>query len=134
MYIEIDQDGNVLNTDTGQFPGGEWYPDDTVIEMVSLERREIVGSGGVMRIMPPSFQAADWPQRAARQWNATTLEWESTGGQTQETDLERSIRLLENNEVPDTLTDDQVVAYFRHIRVILLGILKLIYRRLGRVK
>lgn len=101
MYIELDNDGNVLNTSDEQFAGGEWYPGDTVIEMVDLNRLVIVGSGGVLRIMPPEFQAGDWPRRAARTWNLSTKLWDSTGGQTEETDLEQAVRLLRDNPLPE---------------------------------
>lgn len=107
MKVELDNDGNVLNTldDDDPSAAGEWYPDDTVIKPADLDLMKVVASGGVLRIMPPAFQAADWPTRAARQWNAGTKSWDATGGQTSESALEKAIRLLRNNPVPDAPAD-----------------------------
>lgn len=110
MRIELNPDGTVLNAwdDDDPSAGGETYPEDTVIlqETPGGKRRPNV---------PPRIsrdQAPDWPTRAARQWNETTSLWESTGGQPQESDLERVVRLLRNNPVdqlPSSPTAAQIV-------------------------
>lgn len=137
MRIEFDAAGNVLNTyDVGTV--GEWYPDDTRIR-AETEQGE-PRPWGALRIS--RHQAPDWPHRAARAWNETTRTWEPTGGEPQESDLERAIRLLKNNpvpELPESPTTADVVAqvrlhqqYLEGYRKIILRLLAFIGRRIHR--
>lgn len=119
MYIELNPDGSVLNTyDTNT--AGEWYPDDTALIQESVDGLKY----------SPTFplrisrlkQSPDWPDRAAREYNTETNLWESTGEPTQETDLEKAIRLLRENEVPaapddlpDSPTNAQLVQQLRDV-------------------
>lgn len=133
MIIQLDGDIviNVFDDGSGQ---GEWYPDDTVIGQRDERGRELPTAP--LRIVEQ--QPEGWAERAARQW--VDGRWQSTGGQTGETDLEQAIKRLRNTpvpELPQSPTAAEIVAqvrahqrYIEGYRRILLRVLVFIGRRL----
>lgn len=122
MRITFYPDGSVAATYSAAQnapPEAEWYPDDTRIAPANDEGKAI--GRGPIRVL--AAQPDGWGARAARQWDPAARAWAATGSQPSESDLERAIRLLENNQVPDTITLAQARVYFVHIREILLAIL-----------
>lgn len=129
MRIDLKANGSVRNTFEGGSPGDvDWYPDDTRFEQ----------RGGSGPVWIASEQPAGWAARAARHWDGNS--WAPTGGTPQESDLEKAIRRLTNNpvpELPDSPTAAQVVAqvklhqrYIEGYRQVLLKVLIFIGRRL----
>lgn len=95
MRLEVNARGHVVNEYDDDAQAGEWYPDDTVLAIETPDGSSL--GRGPLRVS--RHQADDWPDRAARAWNAQTKRWESTGGQPQESDLEKVVRLLRNNPI-----------------------------------
>lgn len=131
MRIDLKANGSVRNTFEGGSPGdADWYPDDTRFEQ----------RGGSGPVWIAHEQPAGWAARAARAWNDVARAWEPTGGEPQESGLERAIRMLRENpvpELPESPTAADVVAqvrvhqrYVEGYRQVLLRMLTFIGRRL----
>lgn len=114
MRLEVNARGHVVNEYDDDAQAGEWYPDDTVLAIETPDGSSL--GRGPLRVS--RHQADDWPDRAARAWNAQTKRWESTGGQTGETEIERVIRLLRNNPVPDLPANPSAAQVVQHVRVL----------------
>jgi hypothetical protein len=128
LIVEFQSDGTVLNTyadDSGAT--GEWFPNDTQIGVESDTGG--LGGTGEVRVLSPIWQAADFPQRAARQWNPETRFWDQTGGQPEKTNVEKAIEFLNDNPVPDQPTVDEVVMFLRALRFLVLAIAKFLAKR-----
>lgn len=113
MKIELDRAGNVLNTFDDTAEAGEWYPDETVIrqETESGSRR----GSGPLRISRE--QSEGWPRRAARRWNVKTMRWESTGGETEQSALEKARKEIQQ-PLPADATLEQVIARLNSTNVV----------------
>lgn len=105
MKVELQADGTVLNTYLDDEEAGEWYPDDTVIRQET--EAGYPTSTSPMRIS--RHQPDGWARRAARRWNEKTGRWESTGGPTEKSELEKARAELELPPLPDDASLDDVI-------------------------